>query len=101
MDLLWGRLERKYYRKSLALQSFAEKQRVTLPLRTVQKDDHRKDLRKRCLSVQQGQKTDQKGLKIMAFKPISLLSIFSEEAFHNIYANFFPWGEESYHSEFS
>ena len=35
-------LLRKYYRKSLALQSFAEKQRVTLPLRTVQKDDHRK-----------------------------------------------------------
>ena len=101
VDLLWRRLESKYYRKSLALQSFAEKQRVTLPLRTVQKDDHRKDLRKRCLSVQQGQKTDQKGLKIMAFKPISLLSIFSEEAFHNIYANFFPWGEESYHSEFS
>ena len=87
--------------KFLALQSFAEKQRVTLPLQTIQKDDHKKNLRKTCLLVQQGQKMDQKGLKIMTFKPISLSSIFSEEAFHNIYANFFPWGEESYHSEFS
>ena len=25
--------------------------------------------------------------------------ISSEEGFHNIYANFFPWGEENYHSE--
>ena len=100
MDLLWGRLESKYYRKSLALQSFAEKQRVTLPLQTIEKDDHRKNLRKRCLLVQQGHKTDQKGLTV-AFKPILLLHTCSEEAFHNIYANFFPWGEESYHSEFS
>ena len=59
-----------------------------------------KYLRKRCLLVQQGHKTDQKGLTV-AFKPILLLHTFSEEAFHNIYANFFPWGEESYHSEFS
>ena len=100
MDLLWGRLESKYYRKSLALQSFAEKQRVTLPLWTVQKDDHRKKTPEKVSLCSTGSKTDQKGLK-MAFKPISLLHIFSEEAFHNIYANFFPWGEESYHSEFS
>ena len=28
-----------------------------------------------------------------------IISMASEEGFHNIYANFFPWGEESYHSE--
>ena len=35
------------------------------------------------------------------FKWAFCLNIFisSEEGFHNIYASFFPWGEENYHSE--
>merc|ERR1712130_508033 len=33
------------------------------------------------------------------FKTECPTGILSEEGFHNIYANFFPWGEENYHSE--
>jgi len=32
------------------------------------------------------------------FKTECPTGILSEEGFHNIYANFFPWGEENYHS---